>query len=242
MTTTTNAATSADPTPTGPGAPDAPNGSARETAEPPAGGAVPAEPADVVDHLLGVRPGDRLDQIRAGRPEARANAQKAYEALLDPVDASDFSRGERLAVATFVVGLHGAEDVRGFYAARLGAQAGGSGVVDAVEQESARGRGAGPYGVYREPGLAGESAPGPAYRVTDRSALGERLAAALEHAHLLVLRPREATPEALERLLAAGWSTTGIVTLSQLVAFLAFQVRVVHGLRQLAVVESEGAH
>jgi CMD domain protein len=217
MTTTTNAATSADPTAAG-----------------------PAEPADVVDHLLGVRPGDRLDQIRAARPEARTNAQRAYEALLDPVDASDFSRAERLAVATFVVGLHGAEDLRDFYAARLAAEEGGSGVVDAVEQESARGRGAGPYGVYREPGLAGESTPGPAYRVENRS-LGGRLTAALEHAHLLVLRPREATPEALERLLAAGWSTTGIVTLSQLVAFLAFQVRVVHGLRQLAAVESEGA-
>jgi CMD domain protein len=76
--------------------------------------------------------------------------------------------------------------------------------------------------------------------VENRS-LGGRLTAALEHAHLLVLRPREATPEALERLLAVGWSTTGIVTLSQLVAFLAFQVRVVHGLRQLAAVESEGA-
>lgn len=224
MTTTTSTATSADPTATGAAAP-----------------AAPAEPSDVVDHLLGVRPGDRLDQIRAARPEARANAQKAYEALLDPVEESEFSRAERLAVATFVVGLHGAEDVRDFYAARLAAVEGGSGVVEAVEEETARARGAGPYGVYREPGLAGESTPGPAYRAQNRSGLGGRLATALEHARLLVLRPREATPEALERLLAAGWSTTGIVTLSQLVAFLAFQVRVVHGLRQLAPVESEGA-
>ncbi|MCK6211946.1 CMD domain protein [Georgenia sp. EYE_87] len=230
MTTTTNAATSADPTT-----------SARPRAAVPAGGPAPAEPSDVVDHLLGVRPGDRLDQIRSARPEARVNAQKAYEALLDPVDESEFSRAERLAVATFVVGLHGAEDVREFYAARLAAVESGSDVVAAVDEESARGRGAGPYGVYREPGLAGESTRGPAYRVESRSALGGRLAAALEHAHLLVLRPREATPEEMERLLAAGWSTTGIVTLSQLVAFLAFQVRVVHGLRQLAVVESEGA-
>ena len=230
MTTTTSSATSAEPT-------------SQATSAGPATSADPTttHPADVVDHLLGVRPGDRLDQIRAARAEARTNAQKAYEALLHPVDDSDFSRGERLAVATFVVGLHGAEDVRDFYAAGLAAQDGGSGVVDAVGQESARGRGAGPYGVYREPGLAGESTPGPAYRVENRSGLGERLAAALEHAHLLVLRPREATPEALEGLSAAGWSTTGIVTLSQLVAFLAFQVRVVHGLRQLAVVESEGA-
>jgi uncharacterized protein YciW len=35
-------------------------------------------------------------------------------------------------------------------------------------------------------------------------------------------------------LLDAGWSTTGIVTLSQIAAFLSFQIRVVAGLRVLA--------
>ena len=202
-----------------------------------------AEPGDVVDHLLGVRPGDRLDQIRAARPEARANAQKAYEALFQPVDDSEFSVAERLAVATFVVGLHGSEDVRDFYAARLAAAFGdrGSAVVRAVEREAARARGAGPYGAYREPSLAAESRPGPAFEGADEAVLGGRLSVALEHAQLLVLRPREATPEALDRLLRKGWSTTGIVTLSQLVAYLAFQVRVVHGLRQLATHETEGA-
>jgi uncharacterized protein YciW len=34
-------------------------------------------------------------------------------------------------------------------------------------------------------------------------------------------------------LLDAGWTTSGIVTLSQLVAFLAFQIRVVTGLKAL---------
>jgi CMD domain protein len=218
--------------------------------------AAPPEPADVVDHLLGVRPGDSLDQIRAARPEARANAQKAYEALFRPVDDSHVSVAERFAVATFVAGLHGADDVRDFYAERLsavvgeGADAlgshadalgdGGSAVVRALEDETARAGGTGPYGVYREPGLAPESVPGAVFEVSDDSVLGPRLSAAFEHGHLLVLRPREATPEALERLLAQGWSTTGIVTLSQLVAFLAFQVRVVHGLRQLAAVDTEG--
>jgi uncharacterized protein YciW len=32
----------------------------------------------------------------------------------------------------------------------------------------------------------------------------------------------------------AGWSTTDIVTLSQIVAFLSFQIRVIAGLRVLA--------
>jgi uncharacterized protein YciW len=60
------------------------------------------------------------------------------------------------------------------------------------------------------------------------------LAAALEHAHLLVFRLRESSPDALAVLLNAGWSTTGIVTLSQLVAFLSYQLRVVVGLEALA--------
>ncbi|MGI0520426.1 CMD domain protein, partial [Microbacterium maritypicum] len=64
--------------------------------------------------------------------------------------------------------------------------------------------------------------------------IGERLAAALAHTHLLVFRPREASGADLGRLLDAGWSADGIVTLSQLVSFLAFQQRVVTGLRVLA--------
>ena len=52
--------------------------------------------------------------------------------------------------------------------------------------------------------------------------------------HLLVFHPRDAEPAALQALLDAGWSTTDIVTLSQITAFLSFQIRVVAGLRTLA--------
>ena len=52
--------------------------------------------------------------------------------------------------------------------------------------------------------------------------------------HLLVFHPRDAAPAALQAMLDAGWSTTAIVTLSQIVAFLSFQIRVVAGLRTLA--------
>ena len=64
--------------------------------------------------------------------------------------------------------------------------------------------------------------------------LGARLSAALDHMHLLVFHPRDAAPAALQVLLDAGWSTTDIVTLSQIAAFLSFQIRVVAGLRVLA--------
>jgi uncharacterized protein YciW len=63
--------------------------------------------------------------------------------------------------------------------------------------------------------------------------LGERLATALEHTHMLIFHPRDAALPSLQVLLDAGWSTTDIVTLSQIVSFLAFQIRVVVGLRAL---------
>ena len=71
--------------------------------------------------------------------------------------------------------------------------------------------------------------PGPSART-----LGPRLAAAFEHTHMLVFHPRDAAPAYLQALIDAGWSTTGIVTLSQLVAFLSYQIRVAAGLRVLA--------
>jgi uncharacterized protein YciW len=66
-----------------------------------------------------------------------------------------------------------------------------------------------------------------------------RLDAALVHAHLLVFRPRDASSAALQALLNAGWSTDDIVTLSQLVAFLSFQIRVVTGLSALAAADTQ---
>ena len=60
------------------------------------------------------------------------------------------------------------------------------------------------------------------------------LSAALAHAHMLVFHPRDANPAALQALLNAGWSNQGVVTLSQLVAFLAFQIRASAALRILA--------
>ena len=109
-------------------------------------------------------------------------------------------------------------------------------IVAALDAEIARGRTQGPYGSYPAGPLSRENSAGLIYRVSDdgRRSLGARLAAALEHVHLLVFRPRDADPAALQALLDAGWSTNDIVTLSQFVAFLSFQIRAVGGLRTLA--------
>lgn len=60
-----------------------------------------------------------------------------------------------------------------------------------------------------------------------------RLAALLRHADLLACRPVEASPDALQPLADVGLATRDIVTLSQIIAFVSFQVRVIAGLRLL---------
>ncbi|WP_164718292.1 MULTISPECIES: CMD domain protein [Bradyrhizobium] len=191
---------------------------------------------DIIDTLAGIEPGSALDVIRARRLQARENAQKSYLSLFEPIDASDFSLAERAAVAAFVTGLHGESPVAAFYREKLAANAETARLAEAIDAEIAGGRTSGPYGAFPAGPLSIENKAGLIYRVSAerKAALGSRLVAALEHAHLLVFRPRDAASADMKALLAAGWSTTGIVTFSQLVAFLSFQLRVVSGLRTLA--------
>jgi len=186
---------------------------------------------DVIDALVGITPGSALDAIRARRPEARAHAQATYQALFAPKDPGNVSASERFAVGAFVAGLHGATAVAAAYAS--GAPAALKEAVDTAVKEA---KTHGPYGSYTPGPLSREDTPGPVYRMeaSTRHALGPRLAAAFEHAHMLVFHPRDAAPAALQALLDARWTTTDIVTLSQIVAFLSFQIRVVAGLRTLA--------
>lgn len=190
---------------------------------------------DVIDHLAGILPDSHLDRLRAERPQARENAQKSYRALFEPVLADDVTLRERYAIAAFVAGLHRQKVVHDFYAAGLEKFADKQ-LADVIAAEILRGATKGPYGRYPEGPLSQEDKEGLPYEVfaTHAGLLGPRLTAALEHAHLLVFHPRDASPAALQKLIDAGWSTTDIVTISQLVAFLSFQIRVVTGLRVLA--------
>lgn len=191
---------------------------------------------DIIDTLAGIKPGSALDAIRGRRLQARDNAQKSYLSLFEPIDAGDFSLLERAAVAAFVTGLHAESPVATFYRDKLAATTGGAALLEAIEAEIARGKTSGPYGSFPAGPLSVENTAGLIYRVSgaSRSVLGARLVAAFEHAHLMVFRPRDAASTDMKALLAAGWSNTGIVTFSQLVAFLSFQVRVISGLRTLA--------
>lgn len=194
---------------------------------------------DVIDLLVGIAAGSPLDRLRAERPETRLNAQKSYQALFEPAHQGDVTQDERHAIAVFVAGLHAAADISGFYASGLADKT----LATAVGAEVEKGRTHGPYGRYPAGPLSSEDRAGLVYEVSGDShdALGQKLAAALEHSHLLVFRPRESNAGTLQKLLDAGWTTTGVVTLSQIVAFLAFQIRVVTGLKALATATAQSA-
>jgi CMD domain protein len=186
---------------------------------------------DVIDKLVGIAPGSAMDEIRARRPEARTHAQKSYEALFAPADLAGVTTAERFAVACYVVGLHGEAETAAFYKEGLTSAPLRAAVEAAIRQSITQG----PYGAFPAGPLSGEDKAGPAYAVDHKTsaALGPRLAAAFPHVHMLVFHPRDASPESLAAVLAAGWTTTDVVTLSQIVAFLSFQIRVVAGFRVL---------
>lgn len=193
-----------------------------------------AEPADIIDRLAGIEPGSPLDAIRGRRPQARENAEASFRALFEPEQPGPVTLAERFALAAFVAALHREPHAAAFYTGLLAGQATDT-LAGAIAAAAAAGEGQGPYGSYPRGPLSSEDKPGPRYRVpgTKRDALGPKLAAGLEHAHMLIFRPRGAGAADLQHLLDAGWTATGIVTLSQLVAFLSFQIRVIAGLSAL---------
>jgi CMD domain protein len=191
---------------------------------------------DVIDTLAGIKPGSALDKARNNRLEARKQAQASYDALFTPKDMGGFSLMERFAVAAFVAGLNGREETRDYYTAKLEEAGASPELRVAVASEVVNGHSSGPYGHYPRGPLTIEDKEGMTYGIgaSERHTLGPRLSAALEHTHMLVLHPRDAAPPSLQALLDAGWSTTDIVTLSQLVSFLSFQIRVVAGLKAMS--------
>ncbi|AGG67479.1 alkylhydroperoxidase domain protein [Corynebacterium callunae] len=183
--------------------------------------------SDLIDMLVGTD----LPELRDNRPQARDNAHKSFEALLEPSEPGTFSFAERYAVATYVAGLHQFSPAVDLYQDLLLDEAPTT-VVTAVSDAIEQGISSGPYGTYREPELSAESEPGGSVR-NDATVLGKRLAAAFDYAHLLVFHPRDSRPEVLGRLSGAGWSADDTVSLAQLISFLAFQLRVAYGLRTL---------
>ena len=163
--------------------------------------ALPSTAIDVISQLAGIQPGSALAELRAQRPEATGHAQGSYAALFDPDDTADLGAVDRLATALRVASLHGATEAAAHYRLRLVAAGASPDVV-----------------AHAADAHTAASTP-PA------------LDAMLRHADLLAIAPARARRADLQALADAGLSTRAIVTLSQIIAFVSFQVRVLRGLQ-----------
>ena len=162
---------------------------------------------DVISALAGIAPGSAIAELRAQRPESMQHAQGRYTALFDPPERVGLTPVERFAVALRVAAIHAATEAEDHYRQRL-VQAGA--IPEIVAAAALEDAGAG-------------SQPDPEVPL--------RLQAILRHADLLSTHPVDASPDDLQALADAGLATVEIVVLSQIVAFVSFQVRVVAALQ-----------
>jgi len=184
---------------------------------------------DVIDHLVGADL-----KLRHRRPVTKEQTQASYQALFEGNNLGSLALSDRFAVALFVAALHRDPSAQDFYADKL--RSVDEALIALLEKAATTALTAGPYGHYPQGPLSGENSDGLDWQVEKTLAvsLGTKLTAALEHAHFLIFHPRDATKSRLEKLSQAGFDPPAIVTLSQLVAFLSYQLRVAFGLRVLA--------
>lgn len=162
-----------------------------------------AEPVDVLDDLLGIVPGTDLHRVRHARDKVLAATQSSHEQFFNPQLQDNLALSERLWVA--------------FYASRL--------TPNALLAD---------YYLEQLQGLNIDPAWVAAVDAGQLEALGDhRLQAILVFTRTLIERPVEGGRHALEVLQQAGLSTAEIVVLSQLIAFLSYQVRLAAGLAAL---------
>ncbi|HEY4026102.1 MAG TPA: alkylhydroperoxidase domain protein [Candidatus Dormibacteraeota bacterium] len=170
---------------------------------------------DVLNALAGIAATSPVLALRQQRHEATAHAQGSYDALFRPPDPGGVGSLERAAVALRVAAWHDEAGLVDHYRQLLSAAGeGGEELAGAIVT------GAGGAG-----GVAVRDGGGD---------LAARLRAELDHADLLATHPVDARPEHLAALTAAGLTVRDIVTVSQLIAFVSFQARVLAGLLLLA--------
>lgn len=160
---------------------------------------------DVVNAILGVDDTSPIVALRNQKPTLVAELQDYYDALFHPSEesAAALSLADRYVIAVRTAWFTGSEAVANWYAAL----ASGAGVSDEVLT----------------------SARDVTLPWTGASALD----AAIRHTDLLTTHPADARPADLQALKDAGFTPAGIVSLSQTVAFVNYQLRLIAGLRAL---------
>jgi uncharacterized protein YciW len=158
---------------------------------------------DVIDRILGSGSTGRIAEIRRQKPELAAELQAYYESIFAPTETSAraLPLTDRHLVAVRVASFTRSAAVVEWYS-NLATAAGVSADLIARSKEIAT-----PW--------------------TDASALG----AAIRHTDLLTTRPSDARQSDLQALKEAGFTPAGILSLSQTIAFVSYQLRLIAGLR-----------
>lgn len=178
---------------------------------------------DLVARLAGLAPDSPIVALRAHRAESTRQTHASHQALFDGA-LDDLPLAERLAAAAYAAALASAGAASAVYRERLDAL-GASGeyaaaVLDRITRDNAN----------SVDSL--DSADADALLAAQPSRLGTILA----HTRAVTMAPAQTAahgPAALASLQNAGLSTRAIVVLSQLIAFVSYQVRVVAALRAL---------
>lgn len=162
-------------------------------------------PVDVLSAILGDAPAGKIERLRREKPNHTDELQAYYAAIFQPdaVSAAALPRATRTAVAVRVASHTGSTSVAAWYAALAGQDG-----VDAATLARLRDV-ATPW--------------------TGASALD----AAVRHADVLTARPVDARQSDLQALATAGYSPAAIVSLSQVIAFVSYQLRHIALLRAL---------
>jgi len=151
---------------------------------------------DVMNQLAGLRPDTKIAGVRALRPDVVRHTQGSYDTLLTPKAPAGLTRSERAQVALRVAYLTASPALAAHYRQQLLELGVPADDIVAIEQEE------------------------------QKTALDSRTAAILRHVDLVTHTPGHATQVDLRELQSDGLSSEEIVTLSQLIAFLNYQVRV----------------
>ncbi len=169
---------------------------------------------DVIDRLLQWPAGHATLAVRHQRDKVVVATQGSYDGLFDAALPGP-SLAERLLVALTIADLSGSAVLATHYRAQLQALVATAPLTPAQQVV-----------------LDGQP--------LDGVQADTRLHAILTFARTLALRPVEGDKAALLRLPAAGLTPPEVVALAQLIAFVAYQVRVVAGLQALAALPAGG--
>ncbi|EJF90609.1 CMD domain protein [Bartonella tamiae] len=189
---------------------------------------------DIIDQLVGTSL-----LLRQRRPLSIEYIQKSYDSLFN-VETQSFLQTERFAMASFVAMLHDHKSAIQHYTALLTHIA--PDLLEPISSAGHRAKTHGPYGNYPDGPLKVENVDGLHWSLEKdlHDILGAKLSSGLEHAHRLIFHPRDSKKEHLVHLSDTNWDDNSIVTLSQLIAFLSFQLRLATGLSVLK--ESQNAN